>query len=313
MYLHVYDPTDCTLCPRRCHGDRTRPPYGYCQIGTAPKAALASVHQYEEPPISGTRGSGTVFFSGCALRCVFCQNYTISQENNGVTLTTEELADTFLSLQEKQVHNLNLVTAGHFLPSVVDALRLAKEQGLTLPVVYNSSGYETVEALSLLEGLVDIYLPDCKYYDTALSAKLSHCPDYFFHAAKAIGEMVRQVGEAVFDETGLMQRGVIIRHMVLPSAREDSKQILSWIKETFGDTVYVSLLRQYTPMYLAKELPPFHRKLTTFEYEDVVDHFLSLGLTHGFRQEKSSATSAYTPLFDGSGLCRRATSRKEES
>ena len=300
-----FDPTHCTLCPRRSGADRTRPPYGFCQSVLKPKAALAAVHRFEEPPISGTRGSGAVFFSGCALRCIFCQNAAISWQNQGVSLTTTELAETFLSLQSQGVHNINLVTAGHFLPSVIDALHLAKNQGLTIPVVYNSSGYETVEAIAALEGLVDIYLPDIKYYDSALSAEFSACPDYFAVAEKAILEMVRQVGPAQFDPNGLMTRGVILRHLILPGCRSDSKAILSWIKDTLADTVYVSLLRQYVPMYRAKEHPLLRRRLTTFEYEDVIDYFLSLGLTHGFRQEKSSASAIYTPVFDGSGLIRK--------
>lgn len=293
---------NCNLCPRNCGADRTISDKGFCLSGEYPKAALASVHKFEEPPISGTRGSGTVFFSGCNLKCVYCQNYTISQENMGKTLTTEELARIFLSQQEKGVHNINLVSSGHFLPKVREALILAKQCGLSIPVVYNSGGYEKAESLKFLEGIVDIYLPDIKYFSSELSAKYSSAPDYFAAASKAVTEMYRQVGKNSFDSEGIMKKGVIIRHLVLPGCRKDSFKILDFIKDNFGDSVYVSLLSQYTPVYKAKEIKELNRRVTTFEYQSVIDYFFKIGLQYGYMQSRDSAESIYTPIFDLSGL-----------
>lgn len=292
----------CNLCPRECEVNRIVGQKGFCMSGYLPKAALASVHQWEEPPISGTKGSGTVFFSGCSLKCVFCQNYTISAENTGKEITTQRLAEIFIEQQNRDVHNINLVSAGHFLPAVKKALILAKENGLTIPVVYNSSGYEKAEALKELDGLIDVYLPDIKYFSSELSKKYSQAENYFEVASKAVEEMYRQVGKYQFDENGIMTKGVIIRHLVLPSCRKDSKEILKFIKEKFGDNVYISLLSQYTPMYRAKEFKEINRRLTTFEYEDVIDYFFDIGLKNGYMQKRTSATSAYTPIFDLKGI-----------
>ncbi len=291
----------CTLCPRNCGADRTQYE-GYCRAGVLPTAALASVHQWEEPSISGTKGSGTVFFSNCNLKCIFCQNYEISSQHYGKEISIEHLADIFLSQQNKGVHNLNLVSPGHFLPQVRESLLLAKKKGLTLPVVYNTNGYEKAESLRLLEGLIDIYLPDIKYYSGVYSAEYSNAPDYFPFAAASLKEMVRQVGPNQFDEKGIMTKGVIIRHLVLPGLKEDSMKILDWIKDTFGDSVYVSLLNQYTPMYKAAEHKKISRRLTTFEYQKVVDYFLEIGLQNGYVQKRTSQSAAYTPAFDLSGI-----------
>ena len=290
----------CTLCPRNCGADRTQYE-GYCRAGVLPKAALANVHQWEEPSISGTKGSGTVFFSNCNLKCIFCQNYEISSQDYGKEISIERLADIFLGQQQKGVHNLNLVSAGHFLPQVKEALLLARKRGLTLPVVYNTNGYEKAESLRLLEGLIDIYLPDIKYYNSSYSAEYSNAPDYFPFAAASVKEMVRQVGPNHFD-SGIMTKGVIIRHLVLPGLREDSMKILDWIKNTFGNNVYVSLLNQYTPMYKALDHKKISRRLTTFEYQKVVDYFLEIGLQNGYVQKRASQSAAYTPLFDLSGI-----------
>ena len=300
--LNITDMSFCCLCPRNCKVDRTKNSFGFCKSSEYPKAALASIHKFEEPPISGTRGSGTVFFSGCNLKCAFCQNYEISQLNKGKELSTDELAEIFINQQNKNVHNLNLVSAGHFLPKVREALIKAKSMGLKIPVVYNSSGYEKVEAIKLLEGLIDIYLPDIKYYSAELSAKYSGAADYFKIASSAVKEMYRQVGKNEFDSNGIMQKGVIIRHLVLPNCRKDSFKVLDFIKETFGDNVYVSILNQYTPMYKAKEIKELNRRVTTFEYNSVIDYFFNIGLKYGYMQERNSATSAYTPVFDLSGL-----------
>ena len=232
--LNITDMSNCCLCPRNCGADRTKNILGFCQSAEYPKAALASIHNFEEPPISGTRGSGTVFFSGCNLKCVFCQNYEISQLNKGKELSTDELAEIFINQQNKNVHNLNLVSAGHFLPKVREALIKAKNMGLKMPVVYNSSGYEKAEALKFLDGLIDIYLPDIKYFSSEISAKYSGAADYFKYASSAVKEMYRQVGKNEFDSDGIMQKGVIIRHLVLPNCRKDSFKVLDFIKETFG-------------------------------------------------------------------------------
>ena len=299
---NILNMENCNLCPRECEVNRVTGQKGFCMSGYLPKAALASVHQWEEPPISGTKGSGTVFFSGCSLKCVFCQNYTISAENTGKEITAQRLAEIFIEQQNRDVHNINLVSAGHFLPAVKKALILAKENGLTIPVVYNSSGYEKAEALKELDGLIDVYLPDIKYFSSELSKKYSQAENYFEVASKAVEEMYRQVGKYEFDENGIMTIGVIIRHLVLPSCRKDSKEILKFIKEKFGDNVYISLLSQYTPMYRAKEFKEINRRITTFEYEDVIDYFFEIGLKNGYMQKRTSATSAYTPIFDLKGI-----------
>lgn len=297
----ITDMSHCLLCPRNCGADR-RKSIGYCNSSDKIKAALASIHMWEEPPISGTRGSGTVFFTGCSLRCVFCQNYDISQEDNGIEITTERLSDIFIEQQMRNVHNINLVSAGHFIPQVVEALNIAKKKGLKIPVVYNSGGYEKVEALKLLEGLVDIYLPDIKFFSPEISKKYASCENYFEYASKAVKEMFRQTGGLQLDDSGIMKKGMIIRLLILPGCRKDSEKILDFIKESFGNDVYVSLLNQYTPMYKALKFKELNRRLTSFEYQKVTDYFLDIGLENGFVQEKSSAQKAYTPIFDHSGL-----------
>ncbi len=292
----------CRICPRSCGVDRNAGQLGYCRAPYLPKVALVSRHDWEEPPISGTKGSGTIFFSHCNLGCVFCQNHDISQEGFGQEISVERLADIFLEQQERGFHNVNLVSAVQFIPQVAKALELAKEKGLSIPVVYNSNGYESIDGLKMLEGLVDIYLPDFKYWDDVLGLEYSKAPHYRETAAAAILEMKRQVGETILDEQGIMQKGLIIRHLVLPGQYKDSFLILDWVKERLGEDTFVSLLSQYTPMHRAKEYKALSRKLTTFEYEKVVDHFLEIGLKNGFMQKRSSATSEYTPTFDLSGV-----------
>ncbi|MDD3571258.1 MAG: radical SAM protein [Lachnospiraceae bacterium] len=298
----MLDMTNCTLCPRQCNVNRTLNPSGFCKSSSVTRAALASVHHFEEPSISGTKGSGTVFFSGCNMRCVFCQNFNISQDNIGITLSIENLADTFIAQQNKGVHNLNLVSAAQYLSQVKQALILAKEKGLTIPVVYNSNGYERVEALKCLDGLVDVYLPDIKYFDNSLAEEYSFAPNYFEIATNAVLEMYRQTGINKFDKNGIITKGVIVRHLVLPWQKDDSKKILWWIKENLGDNVYVSLMSQYTPMYKAKGIKKLNRKITTYEYNSVIDYFFEIGLKNGYMQARTSAKSSYTPEFDLSGL-----------
>ena len=293
---------NCSICPRNCRIDRTKGQIGYCQSGHEIKAALASVHMWEEPPISGSCGSGTIFFSGCNLRCVFCQNYTISSENSGKTISTERLSEIMLEQQARGVHNINLVTATHFTPSIIKAVQKAKNNGLKIPIVYNTGGYEKVESIKMLEGTVDIYLPDIKYFSSELSLKYSGDSDYFSYASEAVLEMYRQTGNNIYDDNGIMKSGVIIRHMIMPSHREDSYKVLDWIRDNIGTEACVSLLSQYTPAYNAEKYKEINRKLMSLEYTRVIEHFFDIGLKNGFMQEKSSAESKYTPIFDLSGL-----------
>lgn len=289
----------CTICPRGCHADRDEGKTGYCKETARMRVARTSLHQWEEPCITGKFGSGTVFFSGCALKCIFCQNHNIADSSVGQVFTTEELAKAFLRLQEKQASNINLVTAGHFLEQLIPAINMAKEMGLYIPVVYNSSGYETVEALQRLEGLVDVYLPDCKFFATELSRDFANAPDYFAVASAAIGEMVRQAGEPVFDEaTGNMIRGVIVRHLVLPGHTTDSMKILKYLYETYQNQIYVSIMNQYTPIIRQDKYPELNRRVTRREYRKVVDYALGLGMENAFIQEGHTAEESFIPEFD---------------
>lgn len=289
----------CMLCPREC-GTNRKKSAGFCGAKDTITAARAALHFYEEPCISGNNGSGTVFFSGCPLHCCFCQNHTISSGHVGKELSIARLAEIFLQLQEKGAHNINLVSPTQFVPQIVEALQIAKPQ-LCIPVVYNTGGYEKVETLKQLDGLVDIYLPDLKYYSTALSARYSHAPDYFSIASKAILEMYRQTGPINMGKDGMLERGVIIRHLVLPGARKDSLSVLQWIARSFiKDTVWLSLMRQYTP-YQKLPFPELNRRVTTFEYNCVKEEAQRLELV-GYQQEKSAAKAEYTPSFDLTGI-----------
>ena len=252
----------CTLCPRMCAVDRKSGERGICGQTTEIKVARAALHFWEEPCISGEKGSGAVFFSGCALHCVFCQNENIANGTAGKVISTERLGKIFLELQEKGANNINLVTAGHFLPQVAVALEMAKEQGLHIPVVYNSSGYEKAKTLKMLDGLVDIYLPDFKYMDAVLAKKYSHAQDYPEIAKEALSEMVRQVGEAEFDSRGMMKKGVIVRQLLLPGHVKDAKNVLKYLYETYGDRIYISMMNQYTPMPAMKDDPVSYTHLT---------------------------------------------------
>lgn len=303
---------NCTLCPRKCGVNRLTGETGYCGQTADITAARAALHMWEEPCISGTTpelsgktppGSGAVFFSGCNMRCVFCQNHEIAAGQRGKTLSIEQLAEIFLKLQKKGAANINLVTPTHFIPQICSALRLAKKQGLSLPIIYNTGSYETQEALALLDGLVDIYLPDCKYFSSELSARYSNAPDYFPVASAAIAEMFRQVGSPVFQEdTGLMQRGVILRHLILPGHVADSKRLLHRLYDTYGEEIYYSLLNQYTPLPHVAAVPELNRRVTEAEYTRVVDFCIRLGMEHAFIQEGSAAMESFIPAFDYEGL-----------
>ena len=295
---------DCTLCPRRCHADRLSGRRGFCGQSAEITAARAALHFWEEPCISGSCGSGAVFFSGCALQCVFCQNREIALGKAGQPVSIARLSEIFLELQEKGAANINLVTAGHFLPQVCVALCRAKEKGLTLPIVYNSSGYEEVSSLKLLDGLVDIYLPDLKYHSPALSAEYSNAPDYFQKASAAISEMFRQTGPPVLDpRSGLMKRGTIVRHLLLPGQTGDSKRILRYLHDNYRNDIYVSILNQYTPSADSPDLPEaLRRRISPEEYEKVLAFADAIGIEQGYIQEGETADESFIPPFDGSGL-----------
>lgn len=298
-----FDYNACTLCPRMCGVDRSFEK-GFCRAGSVPKIARAALHPWEEPCISGTAGSGTVFFSGCTLKCVFCQNHTLSHENFGREISVNRLAKIFLELQSQGAHNINLVTATHYLPSIKEALDLAKSE-LKIPIVYNCGGYERTETLREYSGYIDIYLPDLKYYDSGLSKKYSAAGDYFAVASAAIKEMIRLTGGLVWDpeNPSLLKRGVVIRHMVLPGAKEDSIRLLHWMKNALPENQYLfSIMSQYTPFYKSSLYPEINRRITSYEYNKVVDTAIELGLMNGYMQKKSSAKEEYTPPFDLSGV-----------
>lgn len=299
-----YTYSDCQLCPRLCRVDRSRNA-GFCQGGAKARAARAALHHWEEPCISASNGSGAVFFSGCTLGCCFCQNFPISRQGFGREVTSEELSAIFLNLQGQGAHNINLVTATQYLPTVTAALRLARP-ALSIPIVYNCGGYERVEIIKALKPCIDIWLPDLKYHSPVLSARYSGAADYFAHASRAISQMILQTGPPVTDGNGILRSGVIIRHMVLPGAKEDSFALLRWIRDALPQGHYrLSLLSQYTPFYQARDTrdyPELSRRITTYEYEKVVDFAMELGLTDGWMQEKSSAREEYTPPFNLEGL-----------
>lgn len=293
---------DCTLCPRECHVDRTAGKKGYCKASDKLLVARAALHMWEEPCISGEEGSGTVFFSSCALGCVYCQNGAISKGMAGKEITTKRLAEIFLELQGKGANNINLVTPSHYVPHIIEALNISRKNGLSLPVVYNCSGYEKAETLKLLEGYIDIYLPDFKYMSPEPAAKFSGCRDYFTVASKAIEEMVRQVKEAKFDERGIMQKGVIVRHLALPGYLEDSKRIIKYLYETFGNKIYISIMNQYTPITAHTAYPELNRKITQEEYRELVDYAIEIGVENGFIQEGETALESFIPEFNGEGV-----------
>ncbi|MBQ9614538.1 MAG: radical SAM protein [Lachnospiraceae bacterium] len=334
--LNYFDLSNCRLCPRDCGVNRLAGERGYCGEGAVIRASRAALMYYEEPCISGFCGSGAVFFCGCSLGCLFCQNYAISSRNKKeepsfssqsiekgpvrMELTPEKLADVFLSLQEQKAANINLVTASHFLPLLIPSLESARRNGLVIPVVYNTSSYERPEALRRLEGLVDIYIPDLKFCDPALSAAYAGAPDYFERAAAAIREMVRQQPSPLFSDGShtldaeddsddpMMLRGVIIRHMVMPGHTEDSRKILRYLYEEYGDSVFLSIMNQYTPMPQVLDSPVglrhplLKRTVTEKEYDEVIDFAISLGITNGFIQEGGTVSRSFIPAFDGTGL-----------
>ena len=294
---------DCTLCPRRCHADRLHGQIGFCGQTAELRAARAALHFWEEPCISGDCGSGTVFFSGCSLQCIFCQNRSIALGKTGRCISPDRLCEIFLELQEKGAANINLVTAGHFLPQTAYSLELARAHGLTIPVVYNTGSYEEVSSLHMLEGLVDIYLPDLKYYSSELSTRYSQAPDYFEKASDAISEMVRQVGAPALDpNTGLMQKGIIVRHLLLPGQVKDSKRILRYLHGTYGNDIYVSIMNQFTPLAESPLPEELNRPVTEEEYEKILSFAERIGIEQGFYQEGGTAKESFIPPFDLEGI-----------
>ncbi|KPU42843.1 radical SAM superfamily protein [Oxobacter pfennigii] len=293
--------SQCKLCPRKCNTDRLKGNLGYCRAGADIKAAKAMLHKWEEPIISGGNGSGAVFFSGCNLSCVFCQNFDISQQDKGKIITSEQLADIFLKLQSQGADNINLVSPVQYMPQIVKSLELSKSNGLLIPVIYNSNGYENKDMLKYLDGLVDVYLPDIKYYSDKYAIKYSNAPNYFHHASQGLLEMYRQVGSPEFSGD-LIKRGLMIRHLLLPGQLSESRIILDWIADNLPHDIYISLMCQYVPMHRAGEFPEINKKVSQKSYDWLVDYCLSLGLVNGFIQDMDSADNIYTPEFDFEGI-----------
>lgn len=292
----------CELCPRNCGINRLNDELGFCKSGKNVKVARASLHHWEEPCISGSNGSGTVFFSNCNLNCVFCQNHQISQENTGKEVSIERLAQIFLEQQKRGAHNINLVTPSHYVPQIIEALKIAKNNGLNLPIVYNTNSYEGITTIKLLKGYIDIYLPDLKYYNNKYAEKYSGARNYFKHASEAIKEMVNQVGPCKFDSDGIMKKGVIIRHMMLPGLLFDSKKIIDYIYNTFGDSVYVSIMNQYTPLNKVNNFPEINKPVNPKHYEALIDYCLSIGIKNGFIQEDGTVKESFVPDFNLEGI-----------
>ena len=288
---------NCNICPHRCGVNRMNGKTGRCKATDKVKVALASIHNFEEPCISGKNGSGTVFFSNCNLNCVFCQNYEISQLGKGKEISIEELADIFIKQQNKNVHNINLVTPTIYIYQIIEAIKLARDKGLKIPIVYNSNGYENVEALKHLKGYIDIYLPDLKYSNNEIAYKYSNIKNYYENAVQAIKEMYNQVGTPIIDENGIMKKGLMIRHLVLPNQLQNSKDVLKWINDNMDKKVFVSVMAQYFPTYRANHFPEISRKLTKEEYNEIEQYLYSLDLENGYIQELGEHEEEYVPDF----------------
>ena len=288
----------CEICPRICRVNRKIGEKGYCRCDDKIKLALVSTHYYEEPCISQINGSGTIFFSNCNLNCVFCQNYEISQEGKGKEISTNRLAEIFLEQQERKVNNINLVTGTMYVEQIIDAIKIARKNGLRIPIIYNTNGYENVETIKMLNGYIDVYLPDLKYYSDEIAIKYSKAPRYFEVATKAIQEMYNQVGKPVFDENGIIKKGVVIRHLILPNHTQNSIHILKWVKENFDDNVLISVMAQYFPTYKAKKDKKLCRKISTAEYKKVESYMYEIGLNNGYMQDLGKHEEEFVPKFD---------------
>ena len=324
--------TKCTLCPRRCGVNRLAGQTGYCGQTSEIRAARAALHMWEEPCISGSNGSGAVFFAGCAMKCIFCQNHDIASSDIGKVISSERLSEIFLELQDKHANNINLVTPSHFVPQIRTSLIRAKENGLTIPVVYNTSSYENVETLKILDGLIDVYLPDLKYHSSDLALRYSNSPDYFITASAAIAEMFRQTGTPIFEnerhygnhsskcvydlsqrenaqngiydisESEVIKKGVIVRHLCLPGTIDDSKAVLKYLYDTYNNDIYISIMNQYTPLKQMISDPLLGRRLSESEYNEIIDFCISLGMENAFIQDGETASESFIPSFDYEGL-----------
>ena len=292
------DLTKCEICPHRCGVNRTEGEIGRCKSTDKIKIGLYSIHHFEEPCISGKHGSGTVFFSNCNLNCVYCQNYEISQQGKGKEISIEELANIFIEQQNRQAENINLVTPTSYALQIIEAIKIAKKQGLKIPIIYNTNGYENIETLKLLEGYIDVYLPDLKYYDNEIGKKYSKVDNYFEIATKAIQEMYRQVGSPKFNSKDMIEKGVMIRHLVLPNNIENSKKILKWLKENMDEQIYIDIMAQYFPTYKAKEMKDLNRKLTKEEYQEIENYVYDLDIQNGYMQELGEHEEEYVPKWD---------------
>ncbi len=301
-YLKGFFMSLCTLCPRNCDADRESGKTGFCSVTSKPRISRAALHHWEEPCISGSEGSGTVFFSGCTLKCVFCQNHEIALGQKGKNVSVERLSEIFLELEQKKANNINLVTASHYIPEVCKAIEISKNGGLKIPIVYNTSGYEKPSSLKMLSGLVDVYLPDFKYFFEETALKYSKAPNYPEIAKQAISEMVRQKPEIRFNEKGIITSGVIVRHMVLPKHVYEAKRIIEYLHKAYGNRIILSIMSQYTPVRNLPDFPELNRKLKKSEYEKVIDYAISIGVENAFIQEGDAAKESFIPEFDGEGV-----------
>ncbi|MBQ2872851.1 MAG: radical SAM protein [Bacilli bacterium] len=292
---------NCKLCPRNCSVNRNRGERGFCAAGSEMTIAKYYLHKWEEPCITGQNGSGTIFFSYCNLKCLFCQNYKISTLNYGIGISIEKFSDICLELQNRGATNINLVTPTHYVPLIIDGIKLAKEKGLIIPIVYNSSGYENVDTIKMLEGIVDIYLPDFKYYSDEYATKYSKCKNYFKYASLAIDEMVRQKGRCIFDKEGNMVSGVLVRHLLLPNMEEDSKKILKYLYEKYNDNIYISIMNQYTPVRKCK-YDELNSKVEEDIYNDIIDYAWDIGIRNAFIQEDGAQSESFIPNFNVESL-----------
>ena len=290
----------CMLCPRKCGVNRNKGEVGFCHAGNKIKIAKAYLHKWEEPPITGENGSGTIFFSNCNLRCLFCQNYYIGEEGNGVEISVDRFSEICLDLQGRGATNINLVTPTHYVPLIIDGIKLAKSRGLTIPIVYNSSGYENVDTIKLLDGIVDVYLPDFKYFNDELAMKYSKCDNYFENASSSLKEMVRQKPECIFDDNGIIKSGVIVRHLLIPRMESDSKKILKYLYDTYEDKIYISIMNQYTPVRKCK-YEELNNTVDDSVYEDIIDYAWDLGIRNAFIQEGGTQSESFIPKWDFKG------------
>lgn len=296
------DLSNCNLCPRNCGVNRINGEIGFCKSLNSVRVARVSLHYWEEPCISGENGSGTVFFSNCNLKCVFCQNYEISSNGIGKEISVKRLSEIFLEQQKRGALNINLVSPTHYVPQIIKALDIAKSKGLSIPIVYNTNSYENLETIRALNGYIDIYLPDLKYFSNRYSLKYSNADNYFYYASNAIKEMFSQVGETVFNEKGIMKKGIIVRHLMMPGLLFDSKKIIDYLYKTYGDSIYISIMNQFTPTYNTKNFPEINKKLNSKHYDALIDYCISIGIKNAFIQEEGTCSESFIPQFDLRGI-----------